>query len=72
MQEWLSWIIIGMGPMWVVKTGDDRREAGTGRTVSASVEDGKDHKECVLGNGLSYGNAALSTHLAQGNKCALF
>lgn len=35
--EWLSRIIIGMGPMWVVKTGDDRREAGAGRTVTASL-----------------------------------
>lgn len=36
--EWLS--------MWAVKTGDDRREAEAGRTVTASLEDGKDHEEC--------------------------
>lgn len=44
--EWLSWIIIGMGPMWAVKTGDEWREAEAGRTVTASLEDGKGHKEC--------------------------
>lgn len=42
----VSWIIIGMGPMWAVKTGDEWREAEAGRMVTASLEDGKGHEEC--------------------------
>lgn len=75
----LSWINTGMGPM-VPQRGEERqssergvwrqemtRKADAGRVATASCWELQEAE-----NGLSCGNAALSTHLAQDNKWALF